>query len=46
MCQNTTQPDWQHKSRLIQQLARVGVFEHISDAVSRAIISIVENHDK
>ena len=22
MCQNTTQPDWQHKSRLLQQLAR------------------------
>ena len=26
MCQNTTQPDWQHTSRLLQQLARDGVF--------------------
>ncbi|XP_041350990.1 uncharacterized protein LOC121369973 [Gigantopelta aegis] len=46
MSQNVQRPDWQNKCKLLEQLAKVGVFEHISDAVSRAIVSIVDDNDK
>ncbi|XP_067655385.1 uncharacterized protein [Haliotis asinina] len=41
MCQ-TSDPDWQQKSRRLEQLAATGILGHISTSISKALLSLVD----